>query len=173
VVGDKGSTLPLFVPTTGSAGLSWLPASCISEGWAARLSSEEGPSLRCRLRVFEQRNKADPCPALHPLPISSLVSSISGRASGSSMRIGHCADPGSDSVSPSSQFMSMIVGFSGDPSPNDVVVFPCPSLLPPSSSIVDQSKAGGGDRVGRGSMGTSCYSRKTWWEGSGNTTSGI
>jgi len=42
-----------------------------------------------------------------------------------------------------------------------------------SSSIISRSKAGGGDRVERGSIGTSSCSRETWWEGSGNTTSGI
>jgi hypothetical protein len=34
--------------------------------------------------------------------------------------------------------------FFGDPSPNDVATFPCPYLLPLSSSVVGRSKAGDG-----------------------------
>lgn len=64
--------------------------------------------------------------------------------------MGHYANPGSDSVSSSSQSMSTGIGFSRDPCLNDVVAFPCPSLLPPSSSVISRSKAGGGDRVGKG-----------------------
>ena len=40
----------------------------------------------------------------------------------------------------------MRIGFSKDPSLNDVVKFPCPSLLPLSFSIIGRSKAG--DRGG-------------------------
>jgi hypothetical protein len=85
--------------------------------------------------------KAVSCSALDPLSLSGLVSSLCDKASGSSIRMGHCADPGSDSVSPSSQFISTRIGFSGDPSLKDIVVLPCPSLLPPKSSTVGESDA--------------------------------
>jgi hypothetical protein len=56
---------------------------------------------------------------------------------------------------PSSSSSSMKIGFSGDLSPNDVVKFPCPFLLPLSSSIVGRSKAGDRGRVEGNSMGMS------------------
>jgi hypothetical protein len=56
---------------------------------------------------------------------------------------------------PSSSSSSMRIGFSGDPSPNDVVEFPCSSLLPLSSSIVGRSKAGDRGRVEGNSTGMS------------------
>jgi hypothetical protein len=51
-------------------------------------------------------------------------------------------DWGSDSVYPASSSSSMRIGFSGDPSPNDVVKFSCLSLLLLSFSTVGWSKAG-------------------------------
>jgi hypothetical protein len=58
-------------------------------------------------------------------------------------------------ISPSSQSMSMRIGFSGDPSPDDAVVLVCSFLvsLPSPSSVIDQSKVGGGDRMGGSSRG--------------------
>jgi hypothetical protein len=50
------------------------------------------------------------------------------RTLSSSMRMGCCADLGLDSVSPSSQSMSIGIGFSGDPSPDDVVGLRPPNL---------------------------------------------
>lgn len=64
--------------------------------------------------------------------------------------------------------MSIGIGFSGDPSPDDVV-----SLRLPNSSDVGWSEAGGGDRVGGISMDMSSYTGEAREGGSGNTTLGI
>jgi hypothetical protein len=71
------------------------------------------------------------------------------------MRMGYCADPSWDSISPSSQSMSMRIGFSGDLSLDNAVELVCSSPVSPSSpsSVIDQSKVGGGDRMGGSSIG--------------------
>jgi hypothetical protein len=71
------------------------------------------------------------------------------------MRMGCCADPSWDSIPPSSQSMSMRIGFSGDLSLDNAVELVCSSPVSPSppSSVIDQSKVGGGDRMGGSSIG--------------------
>jgi hypothetical protein len=62
-------------------------------------------------------------------------------------------DPNLTEVSDMDAYLS--ADETSDPSPNDVVKFPCPSLLPLSSSTVGKSKAGDKGRVEGNSMGVS------------------
>jgi hypothetical protein len=63
------------------------------------------------------------------------------------------------SISPFSQSMSMKIGFSGNLSPDEVVMLVCSFfvLLPFSFSlsVIGRLEAGDGDRVGGNSMGMS------------------
>jgi hypothetical protein len=69
--------------------------------------------------------------------------------------------------------MSMRIGFSGDPSPENVVALLCPPVLPPNSSTVGRSEAGGGERAEGASMGISSCAREAQKGKLGNPVSGI
>jgi hypothetical protein len=141
-VSPHGASLRLWTVVGGrrSAALSSItesstpPTSSILY-MAAGLPSRELSLFCCRFCVFERRSKAGRAPALDLLSLSSTVSSCGGVSSRSSMRMGYCAYPGLDLMYPSSPPRLIKIGFSGDPSPDDVVLLGCSFYVsPPSSS---------------------------------------